>query len=59
MRLGESRRMPFISGARQPFEISEEDFRKTAMDYLMYKKGIDAKAFSGQLFDRIMYSADD
>ena len=41
----------------KPFEISEEDFRKTAMDYLMYKKGIDAKAFSGQLFDRIMYSA--
>lgn len=41
----------------KPFEISEEDFRKTAMDYLMYRKGIDAKAFSAQLFDRIMYSA--
>lgn len=42
----------------QPFTVSEEDFRKTAMDYLLYKRGIDAKEFSGRLFDKVMYAAD-
>lgn len=42
----------------KPFEITEEDFRKTAMDYLMYKKDIDAKEFSNSLFDKVMYSSD-
>ena len=27
----------------KPFEITEEDFRRTAMDYLMFQQGIDAK----------------
>ena len=42
----------------EPFKIAEEDFRKTAMDYLMYKRGIDAKEFSNRLFERVMYSSD-
>ena len=42
----------------KPFEITEEDFRKTAMDYLMHKKDIDAKEFSNSLFDKVMYSSD-
>lgn len=42
---------------QKPFEIFEEDFRKTAMDYLMFKKGIDAKAFSEKLVDTTMYSS--
>lgn len=42
----------------KPFEITEEDFRKTAMDYLMYKRGIDAKEFSNSLFEKVMYSSD-
>ena len=29
----------------KPFEITEEDFRRTAMDYLMFQHGIDAKEF--------------
>lgn len=29
----------------KPFEITEEDFRRTAMDYLMFQQGIDAKEF--------------
>lgn len=29
----------------KPFEITEEDFRRTAMDYLMFQQGIDAKGF--------------
>lgn len=41
---------------REPFMITEEDFRKTAMDYLMYRKGVDAKTFSRRLTDMILYS---
>ena len=29
----------------KPFEITEEDFRRTAMDYLMFQQDIDAKEF--------------
>lgn len=42
---------------QKPFEIFEEDFRKTAMDYLMFKKGIDAKSFSEKLTSTAMYSS--
>ena len=42
---------------QKPFEIFEEDFRKTAMDYLMFKKGIDAKTFSEKLTTTAMYSS--
>ena len=41
----------------KPFEVSEEDFRKTAMGYLMFRKGIDAKAFGERLLDTVMYSS--
>lgn len=41
----------------KPFEIFEEDFRKTAMDYLMFKRGIDAKEFGEKLLDTAMYSS--
>ena len=42
---------------QKPFEIFEEDFRKTAMDYLMFQKGIDAKAFGDKLLETAMYSS--
>lgn len=42
---------------QKPFEIFEEDFRKTAMDYLMFRQGIDAKAFGEKLLDTAMYSS--
>ena len=42
---------------QKPFEIFEEDFRKTAMDYLMFQKGIDAKEFGEKLLDTVMYSS--
>lgn len=42
---------------QKPFEIFEEDFRKTAMDYLMFKHGIDAKEFGEKLLDTAMYSS--
>lgn len=42
----------------KPFEVFEEDFRKTAMDYLMFQKGIDVKTFGDKLLAVTMYSSD-
>lgn len=42
---------------QKPFEIFEEDFRKTAMDYLMFQRGIDAKEFSEKLMNTTMYAS--
>ena len=41
-----------------PFEIFEEDFTKTMMDYLMFKQGIDVKEFSDSLIKKVMYESD-
>lgn len=40
-----------------PFEIYEEDFIKTMMDFEMYKRGIDVKAFNNELMQKILYSS--
>ena len=40
------------------FEIFEEDFTKTMMDYLMFKQGIDVKEFSEALVKKVMYESD-
>ncbi len=40
------------------FEISEEDFTKTMMDYLMFKQGVDVKEFSDALVKKVMYSSE-
>ena len=37
---------------------NEGDFRKTAMDYLMFQQGIDAKEFGDKLLTAAMYSSD-
>lgn len=42
----------------KPFEIFEEDFVKTMMDYEMFKQGIDAKEFEDQLLKQILYSSE-
>ena len=42
----------------KPFEIFEEDFTKTMMDYLMFKQGIDVKEFSESLVKKVMYESD-
>lgn len=39
------------------FEVFKEDFRKTAMDYLMFQQGIDAKEFGDKLLTAAMYSS--
>lgn len=42
---------------QKPFEIYEEDFIKTMMDYEMFKRGIDVKSFGDQLLNKILYSS--
>lgn len=41
----------------KPFEVYEEDFAKTMMDYEMFKRGIDVKEFGDKLFGKIVYSS--
>ena len=40
------------------FEVFEEDFTKTMMDYLMFKQGIDVKEFSDTLVKKVMYDSE-
>lgn len=42
----------------KPFEIYEEDFVKTMMDYEMYKKGINVKEFNEKLLKNVLYDSD-
>lgn len=39
-----------------PLEITEEDFMKTAMDYLMFRKDIDSREFGEKLLNAALYS---
>lgn len=41
-----------------PFEIYEEDFTKTMMDYLMFKDGIDVKEFNESLIKKVLYDSE-
>ena len=41
----------------KPFEIYEEDFSKTMMDYLMFQEEIDVKEFSEKLVSKVMYNS--
>lgn len=43
---------------KKPFELYEEDFIKTLMDYEMFEKGIDVKEFEEKLIDNVMYSSE-
>ncbi len=42
----------------KPFEISEEDFKKTAMDYICFKNGIDTKEFGEKLLNAVLYGSE-
>lgn len=42
----------------KPFELFEEDFVKTMMDYEMYMRGIDAKKFGSQLMETVLYGSE-
>ena len=39
------------------FEVFEEDFTKTMMDYMMFQKGIDVKDLEEKLLDKVMYGS--
>lgn len=41
----------------KPFEIFEEDFIKTMMDYELFKRGVDANEFGSKLLQRILYGS--
>ena len=41
----------------KPFEIFEEDFIKTMMDYELFKQGIDVKEFNEKLLQCVLYSS--
>ena len=42
---------------KKEFEISEEDFVKTVMDYLMFEEWIDVKEFKDELVNKIIYDS--
>ena len=42
----------------KPFEITEEDFARVALDYLMYQRGIDASALRESMGNLVMYMSD-
>ena len=42
----------------KPFEIFEEDFIKTMMDYELYTRGIDIKEFSDKLLQQVLYGSE-
>lgn len=44
--------------SEKPFEISEEDFKKTAIDYICFKQGIDTKAFGEKLLNATLYCSE-
>lgn len=43
---------------QKPFEIFEEDFIKTMMDYEMYKQNIDVKEFKESILQKVLYKSD-
>lgn len=43
---------------KKEFEISEEDFVKTVMDYLMFEEWIDVKEFKDELAGKVMYDSE-
>lgn len=43
---------------QKPFQISEEDFMKTVMDYEMYKKGIDYNKLIKDIDQSVLYDSD-
>ena len=40
---------------QKEFEIFEEDFKKTILDYIMFEENIDVKEFNEKLLDSVLY----
>lgn len=43
---------------KKPFELFEEDFIRSMMDYEMYKKDIDPKEFGESLLSKVLYNSE-
>lgn len=43
--------------SQKPFEISDEDFMKTLMDYEMFKQGVDSKKLQDKLVHQVLYNS--
>ena len=41
-----------------PFEITEKDFKKVVLDYMLFEKGIDKKDFEKTLLESVLYKSD-
>lgn len=39
----------------EPFEITDADFRKSVLDYLMFQHGLDAQEFRQSVLDHVLY----
>lgn len=42
---------------QKPFEISDEDFMKTLMDYEMFKQGVNSKKLQDKLVHQVLYNS--
>jgi len=42
---------------QKPFEIFEEDFNKTLMDYILFNEGINANEFKNKVTEKVLYSS--
>lgn len=42
---------------KKEFEVSDEDFMKTIMNYIMFQSGVDAKELETVLVSKVMYSS--
>lgn len=43
--------------SQKPFEIFEEDFNKTLMDYILFNEGINANEFKNKVTEKVLYSS--
>ena len=41
-----------------PFEISENDFKKVVLDYMLFERGIDKKEFEKTILEKVLYESD-
>lgn len=42
---------------QKPFEIFEEDFKKTIMDFILFEKEVDTKEFNEKLLNEVLYKS--
>lgn len=42
----------------KPFEIREEDFQKTVLDYLLGQKNVNVSELKSNLIDRVLYGSE-